>query len=494
MDRARSPVARALGEDGLLCNWIGGAWRPVPSEEGLEVINPATEELLARVPLSGAAEVEEAVAAAAAAFPAWRETPVVERARSIFRLKALLDQHLEELAALVSLENGKTLAEARGEVRRGIEVAEFASGMPSLMMGDAIEGISPGIDSTVHRYPLGPVVGVCPFNFPAMIPLWMIPIALAAGNTFILKPSERTPLSAVRLAQLLQEAGIPEGVFNLVHGAGETASRLITHPGVKAVSFVGSRPVAAQVYATAAAAGKRVQALGGAKNHLIVMPDCHLEKTRDAILASAFGNAGERCLAGSVVVAVGEVADGLVDALAEGARGLRLGSGTDPEVQMGPLIRRSHCRRVEGYLEAGLAEGATLVLDGRRATRPERGIFLGPSIFDHVRPEMSIAREEIFGPVLAVIRASSLDEAIEIVNRSEFGNAASIFTGSGGAARTFRSRIEAGMLGVNVGVPAPMAFFPFTGWKGSFYGDLHATGRDAVEFYTEKKVTVTRWW
>ena len=494
MEWSESPVARILDSEGMLPNWVGGSRRPARAGERLEVINPATEDRLAWVPLSGGADVEEAVAAAAAAFPAWRETPVVERARVIFRLRALLEEHLEELAELVSLENGKTLDEARGEVRRGIEVAEFASGIPTLMMGDAIEGISRGIDATVHRYPLGVVVGICPFNFPAMIPLWMVPIALAVGNTFVLKPSERTPLSAMRLAQLLQKAGVPDGVFNLVHGAAETAHKLITHPAVKAVSFVGSQPAAAKVYTAAAAAGKRVQALGGAKNHMIVMPDCHLDKTRDAILSSAFGNAGERCLAGSVVVAVGDVGDRLVAALVEGACRIRLGPGTEPGVQMGPLIRRQHCRRVEGYIERGLAEGAQLVLDGRRAERPERGIFLGPSIFDHVRPEMTIAREEIFGPVLAVIRAGSLDEAIEIANRSELGNAASIFTQNGAAARTFRSRIEAGMLGVNIGVPAPMAFFPFTGWKGSFYGDLHATGRDAVEFYTEKKVTITRWW
>jgi malonate-semialdehyde dehydrogenase (acetylating)/methylmalonate-semialdehyde dehydrogenase len=336
------------------------------------------------------------------------------------------------------------------------------------------------------------VAGICPFNFPAMIPLWMLPVALVCGNAFILKPSDRTPITAVRLAELLETAGLPRGVFNLVHGAKETVDALLTHPGVRAVSFVGSAPVARYVYATAASHGKRVQALAGAKNYLVVMPDCDLERTTEAILSSAFGNAGERCLAGSVVVAVGDVADRLVSALHDGAAQLRVGAGWDSATELGPVIRRSHLERVVGYIERALAEGAELVCDGRGLT-DGRGYFLGATVFDRVRPEMAIAQEEIFGPVLAVIRTGELDEAVRLVNRSPFGNMACIFTRSGRDARAFRTRVEAGMVGINVGVAAPMAFFPFAGWKGSFYGDLHATGKDSVEFYTERRVVTTRW-
>jgi malonate-semialdehyde dehydrogenase (acetylating) / methylmalonate-semialdehyde dehydrogenase len=456
------------------------------------VPNPATGEVLARVPLSAAADVDAAVQAARAAFPGWAATPVVERARLLFRYKMLLEDHLDELAQIVTRENGKTLADARGEVRRGIEVVEFACGAPTLMMGETVPDVARGVDCESFRFPIGVVAGITPFNFPMMVPHWMIPVALACGNTFVLKPSERTPLSAVRFAELLTEAGLPAGVFNVVHGAQEVVNGLLTHPGVAAVSFVGSQPVAAHVYRTAADHGKRVQALAGAKNHLVVMPDADIDKTVDAILSSSFGAAGERCLAGSVLVAVGDVAEPLMERLVDKTSNLLVGDGSDSATEMGPVIRASACERITGYIERGLEEGATLLVDGRAGV-PANGYFLRPSIFDRVTPEMSIARDEIFGPVLSVIRVPDLEAALTVMNRSRFGNAASIFTSSGGAAREFRQRAQAGMLGVNIGVAAPMAFFPFAGWKQSFYGDLHATGKDAVAFYTESKVVTSRW-
>lgn len=473
-------------------NFVGGRWVPSAATTFEEVPNPATGELLARVPLSTAADVDAAVQAAAAAFPAWAATPPVERARLLFRYKALLEERFEELAHLVTLENGKPLTDARGEVRRGIEVVEFACGAPTLLMGEALPDVARGIDCEALRYPLGVVAGITPFNFPMMVPHWMVPIALACGNTFVLKPSERTPLSAVCCAELLVEAGLPDGVLNIVHGAQEAVNALLAHPRVAAVSFVGSQPVAEHVYRTAATHGKRVQALAGAKNHLIVMPDADPDRTVDAILSSAFGAAGQRCLAGSVVVAVGAIADELVERLVQAARRLRVGDGADETTEMGPVIRQSAKERICGYIERGLAEGARLVCDGRTGV-PERGFFLRPTIFDHVRPEMTIAREEIFGPVLSVMRVPDLDAALAVVNASRYGNAASIFTRSGAAARTFREQVQAGMLGINVGIAAPMAFFPFAGWKQSFYGDLHATGKDAVRFYTEQKVVTARW-
>ncbi len=487
---ARSVQAQAE----TLKNFIGGKWVPSTAAQIEDVPNPATGEVLARIGYAGADEVDAAVTAAAGAYPAWRETPVVERARVMFRYTRVLEDHFDELARLVTNENGKTLEEARGEVRRGIEVAEFACGMPTLMMGGVVEDVARGIDSELIRVPLGVVTGICPFNFPTMIPLWMFPIAITCGDTFVLKPSERTPISATRLAELLQQAGLPAGVLNLVHGAKATVDALLAHPAVKAVSFVGSAPVAKHVYQTAAAHGKRVQALAGAKNHLVVMPDADLDRAVPAILSSAFGNAGERCLAGSVVVAVGEIANQLVVRLVQAASGLRIGPGWESDTQMGPVIRTNHRERILSYIERGLEEGAQLARDGRDQTTPqEAGFFLGATIFDHVRPEMTIAREEIFGPVLSVIRTKNLDEALQVVNRSRYGNMACIFTASGRAAREFRVRVESGMVGINVGVAAPMAFFPFSGWKGSFFGDLHATGRDAVEFYTEKRVVISRW-
>ncbi len=476
---------------GALQNLVNGEWVSSSTSDSLPVIDPATGTDIARVPLSTAGEVHAAVAAARAAARLWRDVPVIERAQVLFRLKALLDQHLDELALSVTRENGKTLDEARGEVRRGIEVVEFACGAPSLLQGRSLPDVSRGIDTVMLRFPLGVVAGITPFNFPAMIPLWMVPVAIVCGNAFVHKPSERTPLTSNLLGALWMEAGLPVGVLNIVHGAKDVVDALLTDPDVAAISFVGSQPVASYVYSTAAAHGKRVQALAGAKNFIVVMPDADLDHAVDIVLSSAFGNAGERCLAGSVVVAVGGVGAALVPRLVERAGALRLGAGTDTATEMGPVIRADHCARIEGYIERGLHEGATLALDGRQAH--DAGYFLHPSIFIGVRSEMSIAREEIFGPVLSVMEADTLDDALTLANRSRFGNAAVICTRSGAAARTFQMRIEAGMVGVNVGVPAPVAWFPFAGWKQSFYGDLHATGEDAIMFYTERKVITSRW-
>ncbi len=473
---------------------IGNRWRTPSAESTEPVYNPATGEVLCRVPMDTAAGsyVDEAVQAAAQAFPAWRDTPVTERVQYLFRFKQLLEQNLDTLARQVTVENGKTLEDARGEVRRGIEVVDFACGMPTLMMGETVEQVARGVDSHSVRVPLGVVAGICPFNFPVMIPLWMFPIAIAAGNTFVIKPSERTPVSGVLLAKLFSQTGAPAGVLNVVHGGRDTVDRLLQHADIRAISFVGSAPVAKYIYANAAATGKRVQALAGAKNHLLVMPDADLNLTVDAIMGSAFGAAGQRCLAGSVVVAVGNVGDELVPLLWKAAAQLRIGSGLQEDVAMGPLVRSDAVSRVCSYIEKGLQEGARLVLDGRGAGA-QGGFFLRPSIFDNVQPDMTIAKEEIFGPVLTVIRTRDLDEALAVTNGSRFGNAASIFTRSGVAARRFRTEVETGMVGINVGVAAPMAFFPFAGWKGSFFGDLHATGKDGVRFYTETRVVVERW-
>jgi malonate-semialdehyde dehydrogenase (acetylating) / methylmalonate-semialdehyde dehydrogenase len=481
-----------VAEARVLENFVAGDWVRSSATEVLDVPDPSTGTLLARVPLSTATDVDAAVQAARAAFPAWRETPVPDRARRILKLRSLLEEHLDELARTVVQENGKTLEEAQGSVRRGIEAVEFAASAPTTMQGFILEDVARGVDTELVRQPVGVVAGITPFNFPVMIPLWMAPLAMVCGNSFILKPSERVPLSAVRLARLIGEAGIPPGVFNLVHGGREAVDALLVHPGISAISFVGSAPTARHIYSTAAASGKRVQALAGAKNHIIVMPDADLEKTVPAILSSAFGQAGERCLAGSVIVAVEPVGDPLVAALAAEVKKLKVGEGWAPETAVGPVIRSEHRERVLEWIRTGEREGAKVIA---RGTAPDRadGFYVPPVLFDQVHPEMTIAQEEIFGPVLSVIRTGSLAEAIDVANRSRFGNAAAIFTRDGKAAREFRYRIEAGMLGVNIGVPAPAAYFPFAGWKGSFFGDLHATGRDAVEFYTRKKVVTTRW-
>jgi len=471
---------------------VGGEFRPSRAAHTEPVLNPAHGTVLGRVPFCGEEEVDLAVRAAARAFPGWRATPVPDRVQVLFRYKALLEQHQEELARTLSLENGKVLADARLEVRRGIEVVDFACGMPTLMMGQTVEGIARGVDSHTVRVPVGVVAGICPFNFPAMIPLWMFPIALAAGNAFVLKPSERTPMTGVRLAELLVEAGLPEGVFNVVHGGREAVDALLAHDLVAAVSFVGSEPVARHVYREAAARGKRVQAMAGAKNHLVVLPDADWDLTVKAILGSAFGAAGQRCLAGSVVVPVGAAAQPLLDRLAREAEKLPVGDPLMEDSAMGPVIRADARARILGYVERGVAEGATVLVDGRRRAAGN-GFFMGPTILDAVRPDSALAQEEIFGPVLSVVRSPTVEDAVALVNRSKFGNAASVFTKSGRDAWYFRTHVEAGMVGVNVGVAAPMAFFPFAGWKGSFFGDLHANGQDAVRFYTETRVVIERW-
>jgi malonate-semialdehyde dehydrogenase (acetylating)/methylmalonate-semialdehyde dehydrogenase len=473
-------------------SFIGGRLREPRAAEAHPIPDPATGQTIAELPYSTTGEIDEAVAAARAAFLAWAEEPVPDRAQVLFRFKALLEEQFDEVAALVTRENGKTLAEARGEVRRGIEVVDFACGAPTLLMGTALDQIANGIDARLVRFPVGVVCGITPFNFPNMVPLWMIPTALACGNTFVLKPSQQTPLSAVRLAELLAAAGLPDGVFNVVHGAEQAVTHLLEHPGVDAVSFVGSARVARIVYTAGTAAGKRVQALGGAKNHLLVMDDADLEASVPALVSSAFGNAGQRCLAGSVAVGVGSIGDVLVKELADQAGRLRVGPGTEPDTDMGPVIRAERKQALASQIGAGAAAGATLVADGRDAVDSD-GFFLGPSILDHVTPDMDVWRTELFGPVLSVVRAGDLDEAIATANRSSYGNMASIFTTSGKHAREFRRGIEAGMLGVNIGVAAPMAFLPFTGWKDSFLGDLHATGTDSMRFYTKQKVITQRW-
>jgi malonate-semialdehyde dehydrogenase (acetylating) / methylmalonate-semialdehyde dehydrogenase len=476
----------------VLENFVGGRWVRAGVDEFLDVPDPSTGAVLARVPRSGAVDVDGAVASARRAFPAWREVPVSERARRILALRELLETHVDEIARSVVRENGKTEDEARGSVRRGIEAVEFAASAPTTMQGSFLEDVSAGVDTTLLRQPVGVVAGITPFNFPVMIPLWMAPLALVCGNTFVLKPSERVPISADLLARLIGEAGFPPGTFNLVHGDRAAVDALLAHPGVDAVSFVGSAPTARHVYTTAAAHGKRVQALAGAKNHLVVMPDADLDRSVPAILSSAFGQSGERCLAGSVVVAVEPIGDALVARLAEKVRTLSVGPADRASTAVGPVIRADHRTRVLKWIQEGEAGGAEIAARGTAPTSAD-GFYVAPVLFDRVRPEMAIAQEEIFGPVLAVVRVPSLDAALEVANRSRFGNAATIFTKDGKAAREFVHRIEAGMIGVNIGVPAPAAYFPFVGWKGSFYGDLHATGRDAIEFYTRKKVVTTRW-
>ena len=473
-------------------NLIGGRWEGANGHDTEAVYDPATGTVLAETPLSTKDDLDRAVKAASEAFGPWAATPVMERARILFRFKMLLEESFEELRDLVTLENGKDAKDAGGEVRRGIEVVEFACGMPTLMMGESQRDVARGVDNVSYRYPLGVVAAITPFNFPCMVPLWTLPVAIGAGNAYILKPSERTPLSAMRLGELLLEAGLPEGVLSIVNGGREAVDAILEHPGIEAVSFVGSKPVAEHVYTVGAAHGKRVQALAGAKNSMIVMPDAVLDKAVPNIVSSAYGNAGERCLAGSVLVAVGGIADEVVEKIGAAASAMKVGPGYEEGSELTPVIRDSHRDKVRSYIDLGEEEGATVVLDGREPPR-EEGFFVGPTILDHVKGGMRVAREEIFGPVLSVVRVDSLDEAIEFTNASPFGNACSIYTENGAAVRHWRERVEAGMLGVNVGVAAPMAFFPFNGIKDSFSGDLHATGKDGVRFFTENKVEVTRW-
>jgi len=476
-------------------NYFGGAWHKSTATEFLDVANPATGDRIARTPLSPKTDVDTAVHSAAQAFPAWRRTPPGERIQYLFKLKNLLEDHIDELARLITLENGKTFAEAKAEIRRGIENVEVACGIPLMMQGYNLEDITPGVDETLIRQPLGVVAAITPFNFPAMIPFWFLPYAIACGNTLILKPSERVPLSARRIVELVEKTGIPKGVVNLVNGGREVVDAICDHPTIRAVSFVGSTPVAKHVYQRSAASGKRMQCQGGAKNHVIVLPDADMELAKQIISDSAYGCAGQRCLAVSVAVTIGEAQKTFRDAIADAASSIKVGYGLDAGVQMGPVITPESKRRIESLIATGISEGAKPIVDGRnvKVANYENGNFLKPTILDGVPADSSLANTEIFGPVLSLIHASDIDEAIEFIRKSPYGNQASLFTTSGAAARKFRYEAPAGNIGINIGVAAPMAYFPFNGWKESFFGILHAQGKDAVEFYTESKIVIERW-
>jgi malonate-semialdehyde dehydrogenase (acetylating) / methylmalonate-semialdehyde dehydrogenase len=482
-----------VSEPSLLSNFIGGRWTPAAAKTHVDVYNPARGVVIARTPLSGAKEVDAAVNAAAGAFPAWSETPPAVRARTMFAFKAQLEAHVDELARLVTTEHGKTLDEARGSVRRGIECVEVACGAPSMLMGYGLENISAGVDSVAMRQPIGVCAAIAPFNFPAMVPLWFLPFAVVCGNTFVLKPSEQVPLSQQRIFELLQACDLPPGVVNLVHGGKEVVEALCDHPAVRAVSFVGSTVVARTVYQRATHAGKRVQALGGAKNFIVVMADADLDRAMPMISESFYGCAGERCLAGSVLVPVGTSHADVRDRMVAAADSLTVGDGLEPGVDMGPVISARHRDRVLGYIDRGLSEGAKLVADGRARKLPDAGFFVGPTVFDEALPSMTIARDEIFGPIATMCPVRNLDEALSLLHAHPNANAASIFTSSGKAAREFSRHAPASMVGVNIGVAAPMAYFPFGGARDSFFGDLKVHGRDAFDFYTDKKVTISRW-
>jgi len=479
----------------VLPNYVGGTWVESSAGKRLDVVNPATGEKLAAVALSSKQEMDQAITIAAKAFQSWRNTPPVVRARYFFKLKELLEQDFENLSTILTMENGKTLAESRGSVRRGIENVEAACGIPTLMQGHVLEDIASGIDCQAVRQPMGVFGCITPFNFPAMVPLWFFPTAVACGNTFVVKPSEQTPLSQKRIFELVDEAGFPPGVLNLVDGDGEAARALIDNPNIIGVSFVGSSAVAESIYKQASNNGKRVQALGGAKNFVVVMPDCNLESTVSALIDSIYGCAGERCLAASNILTVGDIHDKFKEKLMLAAKSLKIGNGLDESVKLGPVISQKHKDRVVSYIEKGVQEGAELVLDGRSVKVPDcpNGFFVGPTIFDKVKPTMTIAREEIFGPVASLINVKDLDEALLIIHQNEYGNATSIFTSSGKAVRQFTHDVGISMIGVNIGVAAPMAFFMFGGTRKSFFGDLKAYGRDGIEFYTDKRVIISRW-
>jgi malonate-semialdehyde dehydrogenase (acetylating)/methylmalonate-semialdehyde dehydrogenase len=476
--------------------FISGRVEPGTSGRYGEVYNPATGSVTKLVVFSSREETQQAIDAAAAAFPAWAATPPLRRARVLFRFKELLEQHADELACLITSEHGKVLSDARGSIARGIEVVEFACGIPHLLKGSYSENVGTGIDSHSVHQPLGVCAGITPFNFPAMVPLWMFPVALACGNTFVLKASEKTPGCAIRLAELMAQAGLPDGAFNVVNGDREVVDLLLAHPQIAAVSFVGSTSVAEHIYHTASANGKRVQALGGAKNHAIIMPDADVDQTVDALMGAAYGSAGERCMAVSVAIAVGDqVGDALIEKLAERLKNLRIGPGLAADVEMGPLVTREHMEKVRSYVDLGVLEGAELVVDGRelRVVGHENGFFLGGCLFDRVTPGMGIYREEIFGPVLSVVRVPDFETALRMVNDCEYGNGTAIFTRDGDTAREFASRVLAGMVGINVPLPVPAAFHSFGGWKRSLFGDLHMHGPDGVHFYTRLKTITTRW-
>ena len=494
-----STATLALGKQQKLesCpGWFGGEWRDINGVATTPIHNPSTGDIIAEAPLCTAAHVNEAVEAAHTAFPAWMETPPVERARILFKFKMLLEENFDDLVRSNTREHGKTLVESRGDVKRGIEMVEFACGVPSLLMGEVLENIARGIDCETIRQPLGVCVGITPFNFPAMVPLWMYPVALACGNTFVLKPSEKVPLTAIKIAKLLEKAGLPKGVLNIVHGGRECVDALLTHPKVKAISFVGSTPVARYIYETGTKHGKRVQSNGGAKNYVLLMPDADVDNSVRGVIEAAFGCAGERCMAGSTAVVVGDAEKTVLPTLVEATKRIKVGP-TDREAQpdMGAVITRQHRDRVLQLIEAGLKEGAKIPADGRsvKVSEAPNGFFVGATILDQVQLGMTVAKEEIFGPVLNVMHMEDMDAAIELANRSAYGNGASIFTRSGKAAREFKHRIQCGMVGINIGVPASMAWFPFNGWNDSFFGDLHMQGKEGVQFFTQLKVTTSRW-
>src|SRR5437762_2878242 len=476
--------------------FIGGEWREISGVDRTPIYNPSRGEVIAEVPACTKEHVDLAVDAAAAASPAWRDTPPVERARLFFRYRQLVEENFDRICQSVSREHGKTLAEARGSAYRGIENIEYACAIPSLLMGDTLENIARGVDCETLLQPLGVCVGITPFNFPAMIPLWMYPLALACGNTFVLKPSEKVPLTAINIARLLERAGVPHGAFNLMHGGREFVTALITHPKVRAISFVGSTPVARHIFETGTRHGKRVQANGGAKNYVLIMPDADLENSTRGVIEGAFGCAGERCMASSTALLVSGAGKAVLPSLRQAATSLKVGpTDRDPQPDVGPLITREHRNRVAELIETGVNEGAKIVADGRaiKVDLAPNGFYLAPTILDEVQSGMTVAREEIFGPVLNVMQIDDLDAAIETVNRSAYGNGASIFTRSGKAAREFKHRVKAGMVGINIGVPASMAWFPFAGWSDSFFGELHMQGKEGVQFFTEQKVITSRW-
>jgi malonate-semialdehyde dehydrogenase (acetylating)/methylmalonate-semialdehyde dehydrogenase len=479
-------------------HWIGGRRIAGTSGRYGDLYNPAVGEKSGQVAFASAGEVDAAAQAARAALPGWAATTPLRRARIMFRLKDLLEQHIDELAELITAEHGKTLADAKGSITRGIEVVEFACGIPSLLKGEFSGNVGTGVDLLSFRQPVGVCAGITPFNFPAMIPLWMFPMALACGNTFVLKPSEKDPSCPLRIAEIAKEAGVPDGVLNVVNGDKEAVNAILAHPGIAAVSFVGSTRIAEYVFTTGTSHGKRVQALGGAKNHMVVMPDADPEQVTDALLGSAYGSAGERCMAVSVAVAVGKAGDRLIEDLAPRVRELKIGPGHEPGVEMGPLVTAEHLSKVKGYVDLGLEEGAELVVDGRGFRLDgfqgyENGYYLGGCLFDRVTPEMRIYQDEIFGPVLSVVRMPDFESAVEIVNQHEYGNGVAIFTRDGDAARTFAERVNIGMVGVNVPIPVPMAFHSFGGWKRSLFGDHHMHGPEGVRFYTRQKAVTTRW-
>ncbi|MET0348176.1 MAG: CoA-acylating methylmalonate-semialdehyde dehydrogenase [Rhizobacter sp.] len=474
---------------------VGG--RDVPGASGRRqaVYNPATGAVARHVALANVDEVAAAVAAAKKAFPAWADTPPIRRAHVLNKFLGLMNEHRDTLAAIITAEHGKVFSDAQGEVSRGIDIIEFACGIPQLLKGDYTDQVSTGIDNWTMRQPLGVVAGVTPFNFPCMVPCWMVPVALACGNAFILKPSERDPSPSLLMAELLQQAGLPDGVFSVVQGDKVAVDALLTHPDVKALSFVGSTPIAQYIYETGAHHGKRVQALGGAKNHMVVMPDADLEQAVDALIGSAYGSAGERCMAISVAVLVGDVGDRIIPKLAERARSLKIKNGMEPDAEMGPIVTKEAKERIEKYIGIGVEEGASLVVDGRghKVQGFENGFFTGGTLFDHVKPDMRIYKEEIFGPVLACVRVKTLAEAVQLVNEHEFGNGVACFTSDGGVAREFARRVQVGMVGINVPIPVPMAWHGFGGWKKSLFGDMHAYGEEGVRFYTKQKSVMQRW-